>query len=298
MYKGNEDEKTVNIKFSQNEIPEIPELLYNQRTTNYQTPNNQDNSHIILKNKIIAILRKNGSKFDIFIRYIERYKLSENIIKRMNIRNYERIETEFGNNIFLIECIPNEETHNKFIIDNIMKKVKKFLIDHLLAFIKNNLEIEGFKNINLAKISYEYKINLSKKVNINDLQRPIKDILCINKKNKKIIEDILEKGKNNEKIQKMFYMSFREWIDYFTMKKQPTKDGIIFDGFDSLLQKILNKNQNYGNYFYDFIFCVYNFEYWINSKKEINPKNKSRKNKYRKNKSKKNNKKNNKKNKK
>ena len=278
MPTGNESDKIESYKpFSENvEFPQIPSTLYNKLTTNFKTPN--ASKSLIYKGTIIGILRNSGDNFQIFIPYIRKYKLSEDVIKKMKIENYERVETKFENIFFLIEKIPKKK-HNKFCIDNIMKKVRVHFIKYLVSSTNIFLENEGLKNIKLAKIDYEFKCELKRKDNLENLDSPIKDLLSANEKNKKIIEDILAIQNKNEKINIALNLSFREWIYIFTMEKEPPMEGIKFDGFYSFLKEILDKNANEGNYFYTFIFCVYNFEIWFNCKKKRNQKNRSKKKK-------------------
>ena len=234
-------------------------------STKAQTQHQYKRESILPIEKIIEILSKNKIKFNKFIPYIKKYFLSENIRKRMNINSNERFEGM----CFLIKKIPkNQNQHNKFMIDNTMKKVRVYLLNYLVFSINKKLEEEG---IELGKINYDYKSNLNKEVNINDLNKSIKDLLSINKNNEQKIRLIL--NKKNNKIEEMFNLSFREWIYIFTLEIEPSKNENKFDGFDLLLEEILKNNGDEQNYLCDFIFCVYNYEIWIKSKKiKINKK--------------------------
>ena len=111
---------------------------------------------------------------------------------------------------------------------------------------------------------------------MSDLDKSIKDLLSVNETNKKKIEYILN-NVNNDKIKYAFNLPFKEWIYIFTKEKKPTKEGIKFDGYFSFLKEILDRNKNEKNYFYNFIFCLYNFEIWFNLKEKKKSKRKTKK---------------------
>ena len=58
--------------------------------------------------------------------------------------------------------------------------------------------------------------------------------------NKKIIEKVIDDEKGNDKIIKLLNMSFSEWIDIFTMKKN-FDDSFEFFGLQSALRNMGNK---------------------------------------------------------
>ena len=176
-------------------MPAIPSTLMAIMPTNNITQINVNKSYerikVILKGEIIETLKVND-KLKIFIPFIKKYKLSENVIKQMKIENYEEAETGIENIIFLIEKIPKNK-RNKFCIDNIMKKVRVHFLKYSVISMNLILKNEGFNNTRLVKIQYDFKSNLKKKDNLKDLESPIKDLLSVNDINRKIIENILKK---------------------------------------------------------------------------------------------------------
>ena len=129
-------------------MPQIPDSFYCNLLTNITTLFQR--KYLIYKVEIIGIIRNNGDEFEIFMPFIRKYKLSENVIKKMKIENYEKVETKIENLNFLIEKIPKTKQH-KFRIDNIMKKVKVYLIKYLVSSFNKFLKNEGIGNIKLAK---------------------------------------------------------------------------------------------------------------------------------------------------
>ena len=148
-------------------MPNIPDSLFIiNMPTNNVTPkivnNLNERNNVILKGGIIKIL-KGKEKFEKFLPFIEKYKLSENVIKQMKIENYEAAEAYFENIIFLIEKKPKNKC-NKFCIDNIMKKVRVHFLKYLVISMNLILKNEGFNNTRLVKIQYEFNCNIKKKI--------------------------------------------------------------------------------------------------------------------------------------
>ena len=94
--------------------------------------------------------------------------------------------------------------------------------------------------------------------------------------NKMTIQKILEKGKDDKKLQYIFKLKFKEWIDIFTMKKKGNEI-VKIDGLHLLLNKILENKKNKKEekedkndevYFVKYVYYLYNFENWFLSKKE------------------------------
>ena len=89
---------------------------------------------------------------------------------------------------------------------------------------------------------------LKKEIELELLDKPLKDIASLetskryraNKDkdlNKKIIEKVIDDEKGNDKIIKLLNMSFSEWIDIFTMKKN-LDDSFEFFGLQSALRNM------------------------------------------------------------
>ena len=79
--------------------------------------------------------------------------------------------------------------------------------------------------------------------------------------------------KDDEKIQYVFNLKFKEWIDIFTMKRENTIAKI--DGLYLLLNKILKTKEGDIDevYFVKFVYYLYNFENWFLYKKDRTRKN-------------------------
>ena len=197
--------------------------------------------------------------------------------------------------------------HNKYSQDNIIKKIKVKLLDYLIDFINSilNFVLED-KIISYLKIvkKNETEKTLRKENLIKDLN--YKNIIDIGKKgknleffgitlkeflsndisikfktfpkdsNKKIIEEILNKEKDNQIINFIFKLTFRQWLDVFLYKKElndyinldKSKIKIIMDKFkrfDELLKDIYSEPDNFISCY---ICCLFNIERWYFIKKE------------------------------
>lgn len=207
--------------------------------------------------------------------------------------------------------------HNKDSPDNIIKKIKSKLLDyHLLNFINSLLnsllnrdKINAYlkKNINekeqekeklIKKIDYKQFVDdMKKENNLNFLKLSLKGLLSkdISKKystlpkdlNKTVINEILNKEKDNEIISFLFNLTFGEWFDVFTFKKEITdlkflednKKHIImnkFERIDKLLEDIYLNNDI--NYYSSFVYLIYNYERWFYVKQGRKRKEKNNKN--------------------
>lgn len=172
----------------------------------------------------------------------------------------------------------SERLHNKNSLDNIIKKVKgkliKSLIKSINIYFKESLEkiILEDKSIQTYKLKgLDYKevsrINIEKE--IDNLEKPIKEILSFNindksklskDHNKKLIEG-LEKI-NDKNLNKLLNLKFKEWINLFTQEK-PLNDSLMyFNEFNkfSLLYEISEENKEDDQYLRDFAFCIDKYE--------------------------------------
>jgi len=230
------------------------------------------NNNIYTINKIISILEShnNNNKFNIFIIILINNEKDMNILNEINPKKYNELKKNNQLN-----------KHNKHSPDNIIKKIKVHLIRYLIIFI--NSILTGFnkcKKYKIKKLDYEIVSNIKKVDNINYLNITIKELLSLeistkytsqdNNANEIIIKKILEKGKEDEKIQYVFNLKFKEWIDVFIMKKE--SEIVKIDGLDLFLKEILEKNQkekdkNDEKYFVKFVYYLYNFERWFLNKK-------------------------------
>ena len=190
---------------------------------------------------------------------------------------------------------PNEarKEHNKMSPDNIIKRVKALIFSYCLKFL-NALLNKDKKDINkLYKLDYRYINQLKKEVDVNFLKSKLKDLfsLDISEKHKKIqkdmnknlIEKIIKKEEcieDYDTVMFVFEMTLSEWISLFTCKKSLNdiinNKSIIFNSInedkirknlltvDDLLLKISKENNI--KYFSTFIYYLYNYECYFETK--------------------------------
>ena len=171
----------------------------------------------------------------------------------------------------------SEERHSKLRPDNIMKKIKGKLFNYIINYI-NSLLTEKSKEYSLRILDYKFINQLKREVDLEYLKLPLKELFSkkISEKYNSVekgineinIKKILELEKDNVEINTALNMTFREWIDVFTMKKKPANNIQIY-GIDKFLKEILEKNKE-PRYFSLFVFCLYNYENWFTSKKGRN----------------------------
>ena len=200
--------------------------------------------------------------------------------------------------------------HDKNSADNIIKKLKLKFFEYLLKFFNNilNAYLDKTKIIeytrflrkdikiedetqNLIKfLDYKFVDKIKKETDLQLLKSPLKDIFSndISPKystlsrdsNKKMIERILEEQKDNLNIMFAFNLTFEEWIEIFTFKKE-LKSFIILDKdkmkdlndkfikLDKLILEIYDKNYT-NNYLSYFISYAFNYKRWFIMKRGRN----------------------------
>ena len=177
-----------------------------------------------------------------------------------------------------------QNKHDKNNSDNIIKKSKVYLFQNLIRY--SNLFINKYKRniereIILQNLNYkDYINNLKKDNNVKILNKPLKEILSFNittrcksninpDYNQKIISIIFEQEISNEKINKFLEMTFNEWINIFTLKKN-IQDDFEFIGLESILQKIIKDFKDDDAYLTRFVFYLYNYQRYFETKKGRN----------------------------
>ena len=200
--------------------------------------------------------------------------------------------------------------HDKNSADNIIKKLKLKFFEYSLKFLNNilNAYLDKTKIIeytrflrkdikiedetqNLIKfLDYKFVDKIKKETDLQLLKSPLKDIFSndISPKystlsrdsNKKMIERILEEQKDNLNIMFAFNLTFEEWIEIFTFKKE-LKSFIILDKdkmkdlndkfikLDKLILEIYDKNYT-NNYLSYFISYAFNYKRWFIMKRGRN----------------------------
>ena len=190
--------------------------------------------------------------------------------------------------------------HDKNSPDNIIKKIKSKCLEYALKFINKTLNsfiekdrlisynkmLRKQKNdlVNLIKfLDYKFVDKIKRETELNLLKMPLKEIFSNNisprystlprDSNRRIIERIIKDEKNNEIIMFALNLTFGEWLDVFTYKKE-LKDiknfeekkmkNLIdkFDRIDMLLKEIYQSNYS-NNYLSYFICLIYNYERWF-----------------------------------
>jgi hypothetical protein len=187
----------------------------------------------------------------------------------------------------------SERKHDKFSPDNIIKKIKAKMFEFLIIFVNNLIT----NNIKLKDLNYSIIDRLKKEKDLEILGTPIKDLLSNNISpkysqyaydfNKKLIDSLLEKEKNNEALMFIFDLTFKDWIELYTMKKNVkdwqnlTEESCrkIEEHLHKMneLEKVLKDNNNNSDYFSNFIFYLFNYERWFSirrnrkrNKKQLN----------------------------
>ena len=188
------------------------------------------------------------------------------------------------------------EEHNKMSSDNIIKKVKSILFNNILECTNTIMNMNKKDEKKFYKLDYKYINQLKREEDLKYLNMKLKDIISldISEKfkyiirrdgNKLLIEKIINK---EEKVQDyntiIFYlnMTFKEFLDIFTMKKNiyDLKENYYFyennnvdfdkiqkcigDVYDSL-NEILKTNDE--DYFSSFVFHLYNYEQYFITKR-------------------------------
>ena len=197
--------------------------------------------------------------------------------------------------------------HNKFCADNIIKKIKRNLLQRFLLFVNkvinqtlNSKKIAKYikiikplqKNFNkvediLKIINYKYIDRLNKEIDLSMLNKPFKEIFSkdistkytkINSdSNKIIIQKLLEEEKDNDNLLFALNLKFREWLDIFTYKKdlnsiitfEKEKMAVIQNSFEYVDSIILDiiNSNRENNYLHYFMMYLYNYERWFFLKK-------------------------------
>ena len=199
--------------------------------------------------------------------------------------------------------------HDKNSADNIIKKIKLKFFEYSLKFLNNTLnsyldktkileynkilrkDIKNDEPQNLIKLlDYKFVDKIKKETDLLLLKKPLKDIFAndISPKystlsrdsNKTMIERIIKDQKDNVNIMFAFNLTFGEWIDVFTYKKElksinnydEEKMKDLNDKFiklDKLILEIYEKDYT-NNYLSYFISYAFNYKRWFLMKKGRN----------------------------
>ena len=184
------------------------------------------------------------------------------------------------------------EEHNKNSEDNIIKKIKAKIVLYPLYFLNKILKRNN-KN-KLHKLDYKQYINrLKKDEDMKIFKMSLKDLysLDISPKFKRISKDynknLIQSIINNDKIEEYstimfaFNLTFEDWMELFTYKKNINDIIEKYKGIDNINKKIIENNivgvedllknisdNNDENYFSIFTFLLYNYKRWFLIKKK------------------------------
>ena len=172
--------------------------------------------------------------------------------------------------------------HDKNVPDNIIKKCKRIFFKYIIIFINSIIKsytTNHQENYEFKNLSYENYVNNLKKVKeIILLNMPLKDLVSLDVSNKyasnasfnkEKMEKILEEEKDNTIINSILNMTFGEWIDVFTFKKE-INYYLEFNELQDVLIDLYNKEDK--EYFSRFIFYLFNYKNWFQNKKPRKPK--------------------------
>lgn len=306
-------EKSINFLIDENDIQkeiekEIPPQYFYDKIKNEIFPKlnlKNDLKKNFIKNDKIIKLENNMSDEHFLNKKTRNRGQTKTKVKNYKKKGRKKIDDN------------SASIHNKDSPDNIIKKIKSKLLDyHLLNFINSLLnsllnrdKINAYlkKNINekeqekeklIKKLDYKQFVDdMKKENNLNFLKLSLKGLLSkdISKKystlpkdlNKTVINEILNKEKDNEIISFLFNLTFGEWFDVFTFKKEITdlkflednKKHIIMnksERIDKLLEDIYLNNDI--NYYSSFVYLIYNYERWFYVKQGRKRKEKNNKN--------------------
>ena len=168
--------------------------------------------------------------------------------------------------------------HKKDCPDNIIKKIKAFLFSSVIEYVQEYININKInmnEKIKLLTLDYKNVNKLEKEFNLKILKEPLKALISreISSRyrshkdkywNRNIINKVLDKEENNDKINSLLNMRFGQWIDIFTYKKK-WEHNIQFKGIKPFLEKIQKNND--AQYFSKVIFYLFNYQKWFLHKK-------------------------------
>ena len=241
------------------------------------------------------IKKENGFSEDI-VNLIKKYNFSNQFYKSLNFfytskkrkRNIETVNTTLETETIVskgrITTIDKNNgksgKHDKYESDNIIKKCKGTFISYVVENINIYLDKEK-KYEKLLDLDYSLISKIKKDSDLELLNMKLKDLVSkdisskykskLNEKdyNKNIINKIIQNEDSSEKLMNLLNMTFNEWIDIFTYKIENDYNK-EYNLLQAALDKINQKNNNDKEYLLKFIFYLYNYKRWFESKKGRN----------------------------
>ena len=258
---------------------------------NYTKPTKKCNWEDIKK----YIKKENGFSEDI-VNLIKKYNFSNQFYESLNIfytnkkrkRNIETVNTTLETETIVskgrITTIDKNNgksgKHDKYESDNIIKKCKGTFISYVVENINIHIDKEK-KYEKLLDLDYSLISKIKKDKDLELLNMKLKDLVSkdisskykskLNEKdyNKNIINKIIQNEDSSEKLMNLLNMTFNEWIDIFTYKIENDYNK-EYNLLQAALDKINQKNNNDKEYLLKFIFYLYNYKRWFESKKGRN----------------------------
>ena len=227
--------------------------------------------------------------------YDDEYNYIYELMDKTKQNEYEIMQDEPNNNNNKrgrkTNKTKNVSIHDKMVPDNIIKKIKAKIFEYPIVFL-NNILNNNKEEDKLFKLDYKFINKLNREQDLKYLDMSLKELYSkeispkyIKEKrqedsNKIYISKILNNQKDNT-ILFVFNMTFRDWLDLFTLKKSINDIITKYDylakdidceriqkslyGVDNLLKKIMNENDK--EYLTMYIFFLYNYERWFYNKK-------------------------------
>ena len=258
---------------------------------NYTKPTKKCNWEDIKK----YIKKENGFSEDI-VNLIKKYNFSNRFYESLGVfytskkrkRNIETVNTTLETETIVskgrITTIDKNNgksgKHDKYESDNIIKKCKGTFISYVVENINIYLDKEK-KYEKLLDLDYSLISKIKKDSDLELLNMKLKDLVSkdisskykskLNEKdyNKNIINKIIQNEDSSEKLMNLLNMTFNEWIDIFTYKIENDYNK-EYNLLQAALDKINQKNNNDKEYLLKFIFYLYNYKRWFESKKGRN----------------------------
>lgn len=229
------------------------------------TGKKKDLSQKINRQNLISVNNNKKEKNGFLTKKTRRSKSYSIEIEKKNNNTIKKEEDKNNSN--------NKKRHTKDDCDNIIKKVKCYFLKSLVLSVNpiiKEYQSNKEKDYTLKKLSYKYSEQLNKQINLELLDKPIKDVLSleINRKykyisnkdyNKEIIQILL--NDENDIIKEILNITFSDWLDHFRNKKAKLINGkeIIFKSED-IFQKLKKKyNEEYISKFKEKIFDYDNY---------------------------------------
>ena len=221
-----------------------------------------------------------------FKKYMNSPEKNDNVFKQENSIDLKNEEIKEKNNVLNIKR-GRKKKHHQYSYNHIIIRIKYMLLNYCFEFVNRMIYKSDEKGLKLLRINYKYLMNLNRKMNLNLFKMTLQQIFSLDishryskflfDHNKKLINEILEQKieiEDFDTIKFIFNITFNDWIDLFTYKKDLftlvkeynavnvnyTKIQNNFIGINHSLNKILE----YGDHFYSlFLYYAFNFQRWF-----------------------------------